>query len=347
LGALVGNTARSFLAIVVLMAVLFPLAIHSIPAWSALSGRASLVVWLVTGTGLALLLVQNLLVGRFRFVASNLTELVARLGMIAGTLALWWAGIRTALSFGCIITVFTGAAVLWGLRAGGIRIDWREWSPPLWWKQMSVGGRAYVACIASFALGRVPLYAVESRGGLEGVAFFTQALNIADTMLVFPIALGTVVFPSMASTREAHVRIRSTLRLAGITAGLMLLAAGAAAWLGPLLLPALYGKAYAASMPILLAMLPGVAALGVCSVVQNALSANGYPWAAVASPVAGLLAVCLGLRATDTVVGCGHAYSLGAVVMLASSSAGWWFHRHDWTDIALPPAWSANSTDPS
>jgi len=143
----------------------------------------------------------------------------------------------------------------------------------------------------------------------------------------------TVLFPSLASTRGSSLRIRSTLRLAAIVACIMLLAVAAAAWLGPIAFPLIYGKAYAASMPILFAMLPGVATLGVCSVMQNALSANGYPWAAVASPVAGVLAVSLGLYFTDTVIGCGWAYSIGAAVMLSFSSVAWWFHRHDWSEI--------------
>jgi O-antigen/teichoic acid export membrane protein len=150
------------------------------------------------------------------------------------------------------------------------------------------------------------------------------------------------LFPNLASIRESHIRIRSTLRFAAIIAGLMLLAVAAAAWLGPYLYPFIYGKAYSASMPILLAMLPGVAALGVCSVMQNALSANGYPWASVASPLAGVLAVSLGLYFTGTVVGCGRAYSMGGVTMLSFSTVAWWFHRHDWAEINKPSAGPAD-----
>jgi O-antigen/teichoic acid export membrane protein len=303
---------------------------------------AGVMVWFVAVAGLAQLLVQNLLVGQFRFSLSNVVELAARLGGIAGMAVMWYLGGTTAVWFAWITTVFTCMATWWGLRAGGIRPLVRGSDGPVWREQLRIGCRVYLACLASFMLGRLPLYAVESRGGLKGLAFFMQALVVADTMLVLPISLGTVLFPNLASIRESRIRIRSTLRFAAIIAGLMLLAVAAAAWLGPYLYPFIYGKAYSASMPILLAMLPGVAALGVCSVMQNALSANGYPWASVASPLAGVLAVSLGLYFTGTVVGCGRAYSMGGVTMLSFSTVAWWFHRHDWAEINKPSAGPAD-----
>jgi O-antigen/teichoic acid export membrane protein len=203
----------------------------------------------------------------------------------------------------------------------------------LWRQQMRLGSRAYVACLASFVVSRLPLYLVGSRGGMAETAYFTQALVIADTMLVVPNALGMVLFPNMAAARDPRERIRATLRLAAITLGLMAIAVIAAMILGPIVLPLVYGKAYAASMPVLLAMLTGVAALGLCSVMQNALSANGYPWASVASPIAGVAAVAIGLSVSSTAIGCGWAYSLGGVVMLVTSAIAWWLHRNDWAEI--------------
>lgn len=338
LTALVANTTRSFLWITALLGLLSAAAIRMIPAWSSLSGMCGVMVWCVAVAGLAQMLVQNLLFGMFRFSAGNVVELVARLGAIAGMAVAWRLGGTTATWFAAVFTVFTIVATLWGMRAAGIPFSLQGWDGRLWREQVRIGCRVYIACLASFLLARIPLYAVESRGGLKGLAFFTQAVLVADTMLVLPASLGTVLFPSLASTRESSLRIRSTLRLAAIVACVMILAVAAAAWLGPFAFPFVYGKAYAASMPIFLAMLPGVAALGVCSVMQNALSANGYPWASVASPVTGVLTVSLGLIFTDTVVGCGWAYSMGAMTMLSFSSVAWWFHRHDWREIGEPSA---------
>lgn len=344
LPALVANTTRSFLWIAASLGLLSAATIHLIPAWSSLSGACTVMVWCVALAGLAQSLVQNLLFGVFRFSAGNVVELVARLGATAGMVVAWRLGGTTAVWFAGVFAVFTGVATGWGMRAGGIRPSIRGWDERLWREQVRIGSRVYLACLASFLLTRLPLYAVESRGGLKGLAFFTQAMLVADTMLVLPASLGTVLFPSLASTPDSGFRIRSTLRLAAIVACVMLMAVAAAVWLGPFAFPFVYGRAYAASMPIFVAMLPGVAALGVCSVMQNALSANGYPWAAVASPAAGVLAVILGLQFTDTVIGCARAYSMGAVTMFLFSSVAWWFHRHDWSEIdkAAPGA-----TDPA
>lgn len=336
-GSLVANTVRGFMIVCILLAVCLAAALRFVSAWTPLWGAAGVAVWLVATFGLAQLLAQNLMAGRFQFSISNGVDLVSRIGAIAGMAALWALGGATALWFAVIAALFGGVATWWGLRAGRIGLILLPWDGALARRQFDIGSRAYLCCLATFVLSRLPLYAVEPRGGLSGLAYYTQALVIGDTMLVVPAALGTVLFPSLAAIRDSGARIRATLKMAGITAVLMLLGATTAVILGPRLIPLIYGKNYAASMPVLLAMLPGIVALGICSVMQNALSANGYPWTAVFSPIASVLAVTVGLVATHSVIGCAWAYSAGALVMLCYSSLGWWLHRNDWTEIQTLP----------
>ncbi len=333
--SLVANTTRSFLLLAGLMALLCTAAIHLIHAWQSLWGLGVAMVCFLAIASLAQMLTQNLLMGQLHFAVSNFVELMARVGAVFGMVALWLLHDTSSDAFAFVAAIFICAATLWGLRVGELHPGWRGFDQALLKKQLQVGWRAYAACLASFVLGRLPLYAVESHGGLKGLAFFTQAMVVTDTMLVVPFALGTVLFPNLASMRESGARIRSTLRLAAITAGLMLFAVIGAIWLGPVVLPLVYGKAYAASMPVLLAMLPGAFALGVGSVMQNALSANGYPLISILSPLAGVVATTIALYFTDTVIGCGWAYSAGAAVMFCCSSLGWWFHRCDW--VAIEP----------
>ena len=335
--ALFSNTIWVLFGVAGLLALLCGVVVPAIPAWESLGGSLGVAVWLVAMAGLVQMVAQNLLAGRFLFTLSNLVDIFARVGGILGMLGLWYLGNTSAGWFSVNAAVLGLVATVWGLRVGGVRLVVTKWDAPLARQQLRYGIRAYGACLASFILSRLPLYAVESRGGLEGLAYYTQALVIADTMLVMPIALGTVLFPNLAAASDVESRIQATLRLAGITAGLMLLAVLSAIWLGPRLLPFVYGEAYAASMPLLTAMLPGIAALGVCSVMQNALSANGYPWASVLSPVIGVAATAMGLHFATTVAGCAHAYSLGGIVMLIASTIGWWLHRRDWTSIPAGP----------
>lgn len=333
LSAIVANTIRGFSVVSVCLVLLLAGALRFVHSWTPLWGVAGIVVWFVAVGGLAQMLGQNLLIGRFQFAISNAVDVLARVGTIVGMLSLWFFGKTTASWFGFIAAVFGGIATCWGLRVGGVSLVARAWDGPLARQQFRLGARAYLACMASFIMSRLPLYAVESRAGLQGLAYYTQALVIADTMLVVPTAIGTVLFPSLAAASDVVIRMKSTLKLAGITFALMTLSVGVAAGLGPLLLPLIYGKAYAASIPVLLAMLPGIAAIGVGSVMQNALSANGYPWMAVASPFLGLAGVAVGLDFSGTIIGCAWAYSLGCIVMFLCSSFGWWLHRRDWVEI--------------
>lgn len=326
--ALLGNTIRLLFGISVALALLVGWVAPRVPSWSALEPTDLVMVWFVAAAGIAQMFAQNILAGIFHFSASNKVDVLARIGAIVGMGAIWLWARPSAVSFAGLAAFFGLVATWWGLRAGRMPLAGSRWEPALARRQLQLGGRAYAACVASFALSRLPLYAVESRAGLEGLAYFTQALVIADTMLVVPASLGAVLFPSLVANEDGDERVRATWRLAGLTAALMAVGIALAAWLGPILLPLVYGRHYAASMPVLQAMFPGVLAYGLCSVMQNALSARGYPWAAVLSPLLGVVATLIGIHFASDPVGCGWAYSIGAATMLVASSAGWWMHRH-------------------
>jgi len=325
LKGVVGNTGMFFFAAAIFLAIAGLSAFKFIPAWESLKGGAGVAAILVAVTGLAVLLAQSLLTGVFRFGASNGVDAIARGGAISGMLLLWYFGGRTATWFGCAMALSAAVAAVWGLKIGAIPLTG---SADLAKEQMRIGMRAYLTCVASFALGRLPIYVIESRAGLTGLAFLSQAQGIIDAILVLPSALGTVLFPTLAANHDSRVRIRYTYRIGLVVLVLMCVAALAATWSSPYVLPILYGKAYSGSVPYLNAMLPGVVALGVCSVVQNALSANGYPWAAAAAPIAGIGASSIALFLDRSAVGCGRAYSVGCIVMLIASTIGWWVHRH-------------------
>jgi O-antigen/teichoic acid export membrane protein len=328
-GALLGNSIRLLAGITVVLGLVAWLVIPQVPGWNLLTGAAATAIWFVAASGVAQMFTQNILAGVFKFSASNTVDLVARLGVIGGMIVVWKWGRPTAVTFAILAAAFGLVATAWGIWSSGMRPQMNRWEGGLAWRQLTIGSRAYAACVASFALSRIPLYAVESRAGLEGLAFFTQALVIADTMLIVPAALGTVLFPNLVAISEANERIRATLRMAGLTFGLMLLGVLVAWFLGPVMLPLVYGASYSASMPILVMMFPGVLAYGVCSMMQNALSACGYPWAAVASPLVGMGVTLIAARFASTPSECGAAYSLGAVAMLVGSTTGWWIHRFD------------------
>ncbi|HVU16349.1 MAG TPA: hypothetical protein VHD32_05470 [Candidatus Didemnitutus sp.] len=337
LPGIISNTARFYLAVVVALLVFGAVAICVVPSLKPLQGSAGLAAWAVAIFGVAQLLVQNLLVGQFQFSVSNGVDLTARLGVVLIMLGCVWAGASSASAFGMAAAGAALLATLWGWRRGGLTLPFQAWHGPLAREQMRLGARAYAACVASFALSRVPLYAIETRGGLRGLAYFTQALVVTDTMLVLPVALGTVIFPHLAALADTRARIRTTVRLALGTAALMVAAALFAAWVAPWILPAVYGAPYAATVPYLRVMLPGVVAMGICSVTQNALSANGYPWSAVGAPLSGLLGAVVTLLLRPEAIGCAWSFTCGSMVMLVFSTLAWWHHRHDWEEIAPAP----------
>jgi O-antigen/teichoic acid export membrane protein len=337
LGAVVGNSVRLLGVVLPVLMALVSLGIWLLPSLATLRNAAGLATCFMITAGICQLMLQNLLVGRSLFAVYNWVDVLARGGAITGMAVLWMAGQGTAVGFGWVTAILSFAALGWGMRAGMIPLKANTWNPELARWQLRLGARAYLSNVALFMLGRLPIYVVEVRAGLHEVAYFAQAWIVTEAMLVLPGAIGTVLVPNLAGMADASARIASTWRVMGGTAVFALMAAAAAAIAGPWLLPQIYGPAYSASAPYLLAMLPGVVAQSVASVLQNALSANGFPWSVAVGPLVGVLAVALVLFFSHDPLACAWAYTGGAVAMLGGTSVAWrrTWHRPVEPDLAL------------
>lgn len=240
-------------------------------------------VWIPIGT--AYLLIHNLLLGLHRvrlFNALDLTRQVLTIVGIGSVVAaeIYTASLYVAIALGGVAVVLL-AAMMSVIRDHGAR---PEISAELLRQHSAYGFKAYLATFFSFVVLRSDLLMIQYLQTESDTGHYSIAVALADGLYLLPVAVGTVLFPSLSSMSDAGDRIRSAIRTARSVGTLTL---GAGVLLGIVaspLIAIIFGTDYAPAVTPLLLLIPGIVALGISTVFMNYMAATGYPWFAVYVP---------------------------------------------------------------
>ena len=280
-----------------------------------------------TSVGLTMLLFQNFLIGQLRIGSSNSVELIARVGSVVFLVLVWIVGFAGVMSFLVCTIVGTGLAAAYAFRAIQIRLRPFNWDWSLFREQAAVGVRAYIACLLMLWI-LIPVYVIDARHGASDLAVYAQAQLICVMALVVPGAVGTTLFPQLGRLARAGDRIAFTMYSLLVCGIAMVVVIACVAAVAPWLIPTIYGIQYEPSVGLLMAMLPGVFMIGLTSVTQNALSANGYPWSCAAAPLAAAVVMAGGLWWFRSLEAAAWLYSAAGVVQFFVSCIAWYRSRH-------------------
>jgi O-antigen/teichoic acid export membrane protein len=187
----------------------------------------------------------------------------ATIGLTVGRAALAWAATE---SFRAL------AAVGFSIRGVGLGRPSRR----IVAESIRFGVRVWVGSLARFLNFRTDQILMGFLASEAALGLYAVAVNASEVLLYLPSAAATALLPVVARTESGQQGAR-TLRafrsVALATAG----AIAAAALLGPLLLPALFGTAFSASVNPFLWLLPGAIGFVATSVFSNALVASSSP----------------------------------------------------------------------
>lgn len=194
---------------------------------------------------------------------------------------------------------------LWGPRDADMTAELRHTS------RRSVG-----VTLAQLAMLRVqiPLLQILSTAGAVGV--FAVATPLVETLLLIPVAAGTVLLPRY----RAHGTDRETTRRHAMQIGLITLCCATALCISaPILVPALYGQRYAEASMLVLWMAPGLVVFAAARVLQSRLVAEGHFTPVIASGLAGLVSsAVLQLLLTPSWGASGAAFAISGGCLIAS-----------------------------
>ena len=254
-------------------------------------------------------------------------------------LALWSTVGLTVLRAAIAWTVAESirAAAYLGQASRGITLA--RINPGLIAEAVSFGSRAWVGSLARFLNFRTDQILMGFLASEAALGVYAVAVNSSEVLLYLPAAMATALLPA-AARAEAGLRTEQALGTFRSAAVVTVAAALAAAALGPLLLPVVFGAPFEASVTPFLWLLPGALGFAATAVFSSALMAGSSPGLSSVGP---LVSLVLGL-ALDVVLiprfGASGAAAAASAAFLVGGSAALVAFRHRnpfaWRLLLLP-----------
>jgi O-antigen/teichoic acid export membrane protein len=235
-----------------------------------------------------ILFFRNILLGLQRITAYNLLDVGGKLLVLPIALYILFAlggGVRELIVAGLCMTILTSVAAV-SLTFRGLRshfcFDCR-----LLKRMLTYGSRSYVSCLLAFLIIRSDMLLVNYFLGPAEAGLYAVAVNLSDLLLVFPGAVGAMLFPRV-SAQQADDGTLTAAVCRHTAAGMVLLCAGVGVLARPLVL-LLYGTAFVGAVTPFLLLLPGILALSLEMIFMNDLAGRGLPPVVITVPGMGLV----------------------------------------------------------
>jgi O-antigen/teichoic acid export membrane protein len=239
------------------------------------SGASFVLATLTIPTQIGMLFLLALYRGEMRIGEANLFELVRASAMFV-LIMLFLVAFSMGVT-GVILAQFVAeiGVTLWAIRRfGGITAPMIRWS--VLRTLLGYGLQVYSFSILLYLNYRMDLFLVRSWLDLTQTGLYAAVATLAEVMWVIPNSLGTLLFPSIAST-SGRSRDLLTLAVCRRSLYLMLILCGILAISRNLVIRILFGSAFLAAAPALLALLPGILSMSAQNVVGSDLMGRGRP----------------------------------------------------------------------
>ena len=224
------------------------------------------------------------------------------------------------------------ARSLRGLRLG--RLD-----PRLLFDAVRFGIRAWVGSLARFLNFRTDQILMGFLATEAALGIYAVAVNASEVLLYLPAAMATALLPA-AARADAGLRTEQALRSFRSAVLVTTVAALAAALLGPLLLPRIFGAQFEASVTPFLLLLPGALGFAAMAVFSSALVAGSSPGFSSVGPTVSLgVGIVLDLVLIPPFGATGAAAAASAAFLAGGCAALLAFrHRNPfaWRSLLLP-----------
>jgi O-antigen/teichoic acid export membrane protein len=239
-------------------------------------------------TQIGMLFVLGLFRGEMRIWETNLFDLARSAGMFA-LIMIFLVPLKMGVT-GVILGQFIAEAgvTLWAIRRfGGIATPLIHWD--VLKSLLGYGLQVYSFSILLYLNYRLDLFLVRNWLDLTQTGLYSAAVTLAEVMWIIPNSVGNVLFPSAASSSGVS-RDLLTRAVARRSFYLMLVVCTVLAATRTLAVRILFGSEYLAAAPALLALLPGILAMSLQSVLGADLTGRGRPLPVTLGAAIGLAA---------------------------------------------------------
>jgi len=235
---------------------------------------------------LAYVFIQALLVGLNKIQFYNIAE------MINKSLALLFTGVCVLFNIVTVNTVFMGGilALFIAVIISLFQLQKHAKGLPkccfyFFQRNLGFGFKAYLVAFFSFMVLRSDLWMVQYLLGTEQVGYYSIATAMIDMLYIFPMVVGTLLFPRLSAEQDANEKWKQTKLIAisiAITVSFIVLLVSLI--IKPVV-HMIFGSEFLHSVPAFLWLLPGVIFLSINTIFMNYFISMGMPPIAIFSPV--------------------------------------------------------------
>jgi O-antigen/teichoic acid export membrane protein len=201
------------------------------------------------------------------------------------------------------------------------------------------GSRAWVGSLARFLNFRTDQILMGFMASEAALGVYAVAVNSSEVLLYLPAAMATALLPAAAAAQDG-LRTEQALRAFRSAAVVTAVAGLAAALLGPLLLPVIFGAPFQASVAPFLWLLPGALGFAATAVFSYALVAGSSPGLSSVGPFVSLvLGIALDVVLIPRFGASGAAAAASAAFLAGGVAALAVFRRRNpfaWRSLLLP-----------
>jgi len=216
------------------------------------------------------------LLGQRRVTAYNAVESIDRVALVAASAILL---IGFGLGVTALVIVATLIAVVkLGTLHGLLLPESRQLrpDPALLRSAGHVSSRAYITTLLAFMVLRSDIVLVNGMLGSEQTGVYSVAVQLAGFVLMFPAAVGTLLFPRVAATRETDNTAFTALvsrHVALVVTTIVIVLGFGCNWV----VQALFGPAFQDAGRALQLLLPGAWCIAMQVILANDLGGRDYP----------------------------------------------------------------------
>jgi O-antigen/teichoic acid export membrane protein len=192
---------------------------------------------------------------------------------------------------------------------------------PLLRESLRFGLRAWLGGLAHLLNARVDQLLLGLLATQAALGTYAVAVNGSEILFDLPSAVATALLPAVARS-GAEAGVERTLRVFRAVMVFTAIAVIAAATLGPVLLPVVFGSAYAGSVEPFLWLLPSAFGFAASAVFSNALLASGAPALSSLGPLTSLaVGVTLDILLIPGLGATGAAIAASAALLCGGTAA--------------------------
>jgi len=228
--------------------------------------------------GLALMLLQYLLLGINQVHAYNGSELASR---VLGLAFLGFA----------IVVGKSSPEVFFAATLGGLALSFGwvlfkllrlihgkvSFSASVFTRHAELGVKAYLIAFFGFLVLRIDLVMVKYLLGAEAAGYYSISELLAENTVVPAVVIGTILFPMLSGMTDSKEKLHLTRKAALVAAAFMAPLMIIASMLATAIIPLVFGKSFLPAVGPFIWLMPGSFFLGIETVIVQYLNSLGFP----------------------------------------------------------------------